>query len=177
MPTLNLTANSKKKLKIILCAAGVIVAMSLAATTPSLTRNSVNTSVEPGQAAALKLPPGHQKTESQQGGIDLSSQTSGGSAASGSYGLQGTTPPTPTSSDNSTGNTSSPPAPATTEPDVLYPVDPIPKCAYYKYPAGSVQPYNCPICETYPSADGSYMPCGCNIKSNVQVMCVNPSNL
>jgi hypothetical protein len=52
------------------------------------------------------------------------------------------------------------PSQPVTEPDPLYPYDPIPKCTYYHQP-GTVQPYICPQCEAVQSPDGtSYMPCG-----------------
>ena len=73
------------------------------------------------------------------------------------------------------GNTSSPPSPpinVSPEPDPLYPIDPNPKCNYYKYP-GSAQPSSlyCPICQPYQANDGMRYPCGCG---GTELLCANP---
>jgi len=175
MSTLKLNSQSKKKLKIILCGTGIVIAMSLAATTPSLSQNSINNSVKPKKAAALNAP-GRQKSENQQGGIDLSSASTGSLSPAGDYKLQGTgpaSPPAPSGSSDSDGNSSSPvtPVPPVTEPDPLYPIDPTPKCHIYKYPGG-MQPMSCPVCEAYPAADGVRYPCGpCYGGPGVDIMC------
>ena len=83
---------------------------------------------------------------------------------------------------SSSGNSSSPvtssPINVYPEPDPLYPVDPTPKCSYYKYPEGAQSgatcpPYNCgairyPCCQYMDSPQGV---CGCG---GNEMLCASP---
>ncbi len=76
----------------------------------------------------------------------------------------------------SSGNASSPASPPVNvmpQPDPLYPIDPSPKCPYYKYP-GNIQPMlYCPICETYQTSEGIRYPCGCGGRGT-ELLCASP---
>jgi len=164
---ISLSPVTKKKLKIALCGAGIFLAMTIIAATPSLSHDSGAAGFKAGKAAPFK------PTASTTSGINLTSSSDGNSqsSSSGDYGLQGTSV---TQSDNSSSEPgSTPPSPPVSnqpvpEPDVLYPIDPTPKCHFYKYPGG-IQPLSCPVCESYPS-DGAYA-CGCGYSSGVEMMC------
>jgi len=169
---------TKKKVKIILCAAGIVLVMSILATTPSLSHDSASAGAKQGRTATLKTP-----AKAEAGGIDLTSFGSNSESTSNSgYSLQGTN--VTTASDNgggSSGPSSTPPsgpisAQPTPEPDPLYPIDPVPKkCSYYKYPGG-MQPYSCPVCESAQTSDGIRFPCGpCyGGGANTEIACVMP---
>ena len=166
----------RKKLKIILCGSGIVIAMSILAVTPPLSHDSDGKTVNPGKASALKAPK-NQAGQAEQGSIDLSS-SSDSSGTSDGYTLQGTavTPSTIQTPTANNGNSGSPvSASPVTEPDPLYPVDPTPKC-YYNWKPGTNQPYSCPVCEGVQSADGMRYPCGpCyGGGGGVQIMCANP---
>lgn len=171
----------KKKLKIILCGVGVLVAMSLLATAPPLSRDSAVKPAGSGKAAALKAPAGQaadQTAEAGYGSVKLTTAPNGSSPTAGGYSLQGTAPaagtPSPAPQTGGSGASSSPvSSQPVTEPDVLYPVDPAPKCAYY-YKPGTMMPYSCPICETYQTPDGGYYPCGGCYGGKLGIMCANP---
>jgi hypothetical protein len=174
---ISLNQITKKKVKIVLCGAGILVAMSILATTPPLSHDSASAGAKRAKAAALKAP-----ADGQAEGIDLTSAGDSSRSASGNgYSLQGST--VSQASDNS-GNPAGPTAtpssgPAvtpTTEPDMLYPIDPTPKkCELYKYPGG-MQPYSCPVCENAQTSDGIRYPCGpCyGGSTNTEIACVMP---
>jgi|GEM_PF-4851825 len=171
---LNLNGLTKRKLKILLCSAGIIVAMSLVATIPSLGHDSINRSSETGKVSALKPPAGIVEQARRQGGVNLSSSTTGSPGAGGDYNLQGTTTTSPqTAPTDNNGNSGSPVTAPPTEPKALYPIDPTPKCLYGK--SGIRQPYGCPVCQGATTADGLRYPCGpCYGGTGTEIMCANP---
>jgi hypothetical protein len=159
----------KNNLKLELCLAGIVLVIAiLLAMHPVENHDSLGS---PVTTAAARLHNGDGPAAVGQASpvnqAASAAVTSGVSLASSS-GLQGSVAGNTSSSSPSVGSaqpaTTSPPVP--TEPDVLYPIDPLPCKAYM---TGSR--IGCDICEAYPDSGGAY---GCWARcppGGVEMMC------